>query len=106
MPRHSLLDRKWLGRCLETQSFRLGVQGQAGQPRRRLQAVTAIHTCLGKPAAVDRLGHSAVPHPHQLVFAGMLRGIAAAGARTVSRRYADAMSLILADPVSTRLLDH
>ena len=46
--------------------FRLGVQGPSRQPRRGVQPVAAIRPGAGQPATTDRLGHGAVPHPHQL----------------------------------------
>ena len=58
--------RRRLGRRLEAPSLRLGVQGQARQPGRRVHTAPAICAGAGEPAAANRLGHAAVPHPHQL----------------------------------------
>ena len=49
---------------MEASSLRLGVQGQARRPRRRVRPATAVRSGPGEPAAVDRLRHAAVPHPH------------------------------------------
>ena len=38
----------------------------ARRPRRGVQPVAAVRAGAGEPAAVDRLGHGAVPYPHQL----------------------------------------
>ena len=58
--------RRWLGRRVEASSLRLGVQGQASRPRRRVRSAPTLRAGVGKPAAADRLRHAAVPHPHQL----------------------------------------
>ena len=58
--------RPRLGRRLETPLLRLGVQGQAQRPRRRLQPAAPVRARAGKPAPADRLGYGPLPHPHQL----------------------------------------
>ena len=58
--------RRRLGRRLEAPSLRLGVQGPARRPGRRVRAAPAVRAGAGEPAAADRLRHVAVPHPHQL----------------------------------------
>ena len=58
--------RRRLGRCVEARLLRVGVQGPPRRPRRGLQSVAAVRARLREPAAADRLGHGAVPHPHQL----------------------------------------
>ena len=58
--------RRRLGRRVEATLLRLGIQGPTGGPRRRLQSAAAVRASTREPAAADRFGHGAIPHPHQL----------------------------------------
>ena len=58
--------RRRLGGRLEAVPLRLGVQGAARGPRRRLRPAPAVFAGAGEPAAVDRFRHGAVPDPHEL----------------------------------------
>ena len=58
--------RRRLGRRLEALPLRLGVQGEAREPRRGLRSAPAVFAGAREPAAADRVRHGAVPDPHQL----------------------------------------
>ena len=77
------LGRRRLGGRMEAPLLRVGVQGQARQPRHRVRPTEAIRVGAGEPAAFDRLGHAPVPDPDELdelrqqdvrVWAGRSRG--------------------------------
>ena len=58
--------RRRLGRRLEAALLRVGVQGAARGPRRRLRPTPVVLAGAGETAAADRLRHGAVPDPHEL----------------------------------------
>ena len=58
--------RPGLGRRLEEGLLRLGVQGQARRPGRRLPAAAPVPRGAGEPAAAGRLRHRPHRRPHQL----------------------------------------
>ena len=58
--------RRRLGGRVEAPLLRVGVQGQARQPRHRVQPAAPVRTGAREPAAPHRLRHGAVPNPHEL----------------------------------------
>ena len=58
--------RRRLGRRLEAALLRVGVQGAARGPRRRLRPAPVVLAGAGETAAADRLRHGTVPDPHEL----------------------------------------
>ena len=60
------LRRGWLGGRVEASLLRVGVQGEACKPRRRVRSAEAVRTRPGEPAPADRLGHEAVSDSDEL----------------------------------------